>query len=56
MLDSPKMLWVKFPVAVRIQPKLTGFDMGVKNKVGKVIYNLMTTLQGQLQRPDSTLI
>ena len=32
MLDSPKMLCVKLSVVVRIQPKLTGFDMGVKNK------------------------
>ena len=32
MLDSPKMQWVKLSVVDRIQPKLTGFDMGVENK------------------------
>ena len=56
MLDSPKMLWVKLPVVDRIQPKLTGFVMGVGNKAWKVIYNLMTALQRQLQRSDITLI
>ena len=55
MLDSTKMLCVKLSVCVRIQPKLTGFDMGVKDKAWKVIHNLMTALQRQLQRPDSTL-
>ena len=56
MLDSPNMLWVKLPVDDRMQPKLTGFDMGVENKAWKVIYNLMTGLQRQLQRSDITLI
>ena len=32
MLDSPKMQWAKLSVVYRIQPKLTGFDMGVENK------------------------
>ena len=36
MLDSPLMLhvhvWVKLSVSDRIQPKLTGVDMGVENK------------------------
>ena len=32
MLDSPKMQWAKLSVVDRIQPKLTGFDMGVENK------------------------
>ena len=31
MRDSPEMQWVKLPVD-NIQPKLTGFDMGVENK------------------------
>ena len=56
MLDSTKMLRVKLPVVDRIQPKLTGFDMGVENKAWKVIYNLMTALQRQPQRSDVTLI
>ena len=50
MLDSPLMLWVKLSVSDRIQPKLTGSDMGVENKAGKVIHNSMTALQRQLQR------
>lgn len=45
MLDSPKMQWAKLSVVDRIQPKLTGFDMGVENKAWKVIQNLMTALQ-----------
>ena len=32
MLDSPLMVWVKLTVSDRIQPKLTGFDMGVEDK------------------------
>ena len=32
MPDSPKMQWVKLSVVNRIQPKLTGFDMGGENK------------------------
>ena len=56
MLDSPKMQWAKLSVVDRIQPKLTGFDMGVENKARKVIHNLMTALQRQLQRSDITLI
>ena len=32
MLDSPKMQCAKLSVVDRIQPKLTGVDMGVENK------------------------
>ena len=32
ILDTPKMQWAKLSVVDRIQPKLTGFDMGVGNK------------------------
>ena len=32
MLDSPLMQWMTLPVVDRIQPKLTGVDIGVKNK------------------------
>ena len=51
MLDSPLMLWVKLSVVDRIQPKLTGFYIGVESKAWMVIHNLMTA-----QRSDITLI
>ena len=53
---SSKMLYVKFPVVDRIQPKLTGCDVVMENKAWKVIHNLLTALQRQLQRSDITLI